>query len=728
MRPLLAFSLLLPLLYSCNHSTGDPAPLNMSKDADYPTLAVTYPETDRRAHVDTYHGEEVTDEYHWLEDDNADDTKAWVTAQNKTTFGYLEQIPFRQAFADRLTELVNYPRVGAPSKVGDRYIWSKNDGLQNQSVYYVREGLDGEEKVLIDPNTLNDEGTTAIGLLGADKTNRYMAYRRSEAGSDWGSIYVRDLETNEDLDDELQWVKFSGAGWYNDGFFYSRYPAPAPGEELKGNNLMHSVYYHKLGTPQSADQLVYEDAGNPTFYHYGGTSEDEEYMFLYAAPGTDGYALYYWKLDGKTVPTGRPTALFPETTQKSSVVHADGNFLWVTTDVDAPNYRLVKIDLDKPGQANWTDVIPEGDNLLASVATGGGYLFANYLEKATDRYYQFDYDGKKIRDIALPGLGSAGGFGGKEDEKKLYYGFTSFTYPYTIFEYDVETGESDQFFAPDLKFDPTDFEEKQVTYTSKDGTPVTMFIVHEKGLELDGNNPTYLYAYGGFNISLTPSFSTFRIPMLENGAVFAMPNLRGGGEYGEEWHQGGMLKNKQNVFDDFIAAGEYLVKENYTNHDKLAIAGGSNGGLLVGATMTQRPDLAAVAFPAVGVMDMLRYHEFTVGKGWIPEYGSSADPEMYPILKAYSPLHNLKPGTEYPSTMVTTADHDDRVVPAHSFKFAAKLQESHAGENPVLIRVAVDAGHGAGKPMSKTIEEQADLWSFFFYETDSPVMYGVEGK
>ena len=718
---------LLPLallLTNCQDKTPtDP----MARTADYPTIPVTYPETKTVDQQDDYHGTTVADEYRWLEDDNAEDTKAWVTAQNEATFGYLENIPFRQQFAKRMEELINYPRIGAPNKVGDYYIWSKNDGLQNQSVYYYKQGENGEEKVFIDPNTLNEEGTTAIGLMGADKQDRYMAYRRSDAGSDWGKIMVRDLATNTDMSDELEWVKFGGAGWYGDGFFYSRYPEPKAGEALKGNNLMHSVYYHKLGTDQEEDVLIYEDADNPTYYHYGGTTEEEDYLVMYAAPGTDGFAMYYWPLRGGKLPSGAPTALFPETTQKSSVVHSEGNNFWVLTDMEAPNYRLVKINLDQPDPANWTTVIPESDNLLASVNTGGGYLFANYLEKATDRYYRMNYDGSGKQAIDLPGLGSAGGFSGEKDEKKLYYGFTSFTYPYTIFEYDVETGESRPFFEPDLKYDPTDFVEKQVTYTSKDGTQVTMFLVHQKGLELDGQNPTYLYGYGGFNISLTPSFSTFRIPMLENGAVFAMPNLRGGGEYGEEWHKGGMLKNKQNVFDDFIAAGEYLITEGYTNPKKLGIAGGSNGGLLVGAAMTQRPDLFAVAFPAVGVMDMLRYHKFTVGKGWIPEYGSSEDAEMFPVLKAYSPLHNLKEGVEYPSTMVTTADHDDRVVPAHSFKYAAKLQQAHAGENPVLIRVAVDAGHGAGKPISKTIEEQADIWSFFFYETNSPVRYGVKG-
>ena len=686
-----------------------------------PPPGVTYPTTAKIEHEDTYGDITIRDDYHWLEDDNAEDTKAWVQAQNRVTRGYLDGLPLREELTDRLTELINYPRLSAPRRAGQYYIYSRNDGLQNQSVYYYKIGEDGAERVFIDPNALNAAGTTSIGLLGADKQNRYLAYNRSEAGSDWGTIYVRDLATNEDLADKIEWVKFSGAGWYGDGFFYSRYPAPAEGEALKGNNLMHSVYYHRIGTPQSEDVLIYEDATNPTYYHYGGTTEDEDYFVMYAAPGTDGYALYYLPLRGDgELPTGEPIALFPDPAQKSSVVHSDDGHFWVLTDVDAPNYRLVKIDLDRPGKEHWEEIIPERENLLQGVNTGGGQLFANYLEKATDRFYRMDYDGSNRRPIELPGLGSAGGFSGKEDEQKLYYVFTSFTYPATIFEYDVATGESKPFFRPELKFNPEDFVEKQVTYRSKDGTEVSMFIVHKRGLELDGSHPTYLYGYGGFNVSLSPSFSTMRIPMLERGGVFAMPNLRGGGEYGEEWHRAGMLRNKQNVFDDFIAAGEYLIREGYTSAERLAVAGGSNGGLLVGAVMTQRPDLFAVAYPAVGVMDMLRYHKFTVGKGWIPEYGSSEDPEMFPVLRAYSPLHNLEDGTRYPATLVTTADHDDRVVPAHSFKFAARLQEAHRGPEPVLIRIATDAGHGAGKPISKIIEEQADIWSFFFANTGGP--------
>jgi prolyl oligopeptidase len=688
----------------------------------YPTIPVSYVPTEKDGTVDDYNGTEVPDPYRWLEDDNAENTKAWVKAQNETTFGYLEQIEFRSAIEERLTKLVDYPRLSAPFRVGEYYFFSKNDGLQNQSVIYYQKGMDAEPEVFIDPNALSADGTTSISLMGASKDNKYMAYSRSEAGSDWRKIYVREIATNTDLEDELEWVKFSGAGWFGNGFFYSRYPAPDAGEELKGNNQYHSVYFHQLGTPQKADKLIYQDRENPNYYHYGGTTEDEDYYIMYAAPGTDGFATYYLPLEaGKSPQPNKITELFGGNKNKSSIVQMEGRDAWVVTDINAPNYRLVKINLDRTDQTDWEEILPEGENLLQSVGSGGGYLFANYLEKATDRYYQMKPDGSARREIELPGLGSAGGFGGEKDDTELFYVFTSFTYPSTIFRYDIESGNSTPFFEPELAFDPSQFVEKQVMYRSKDGTKISMFIVHAKDLELDGNNPTYLYGYGGFNVSLSPSFSAMRMVLLENGGVFAMPNLRGGGEYGEAWHQAGMLKNKQNVFDDFIAAGEYLIAEGYTKPEKLAIAGGSNGGLLVGAAMTQRPELFAAAFPAVGVMDMLRYHKFTVGKGWIPEYGSSEDEEMFPTLLAYSPLHNLKDGVAYPATMVTTADHDDRVVPAHSFKFAARLQEAHNGDAPVLIRIATDAGHGAGKPMAKIIEEQADLWSFFFYHTNGVV-------
>ena len=683
-------------------------------------IPVNYPTTKKVDQIDKYHDTEIKDEYRWLEDDNAEDTKAWVGEQNTVTKGYLDQIPFRKKIRERYEELYNYPKLSSPFKAGAYYFFYKNDGLQNQSVIYYQKGLDGKPEVFIDPNALSEEGTTAISLAGFSNDNKYVVYSRQDAGSDWQKFYVMEVATKKQLSDELEWVKFSGASWKGDGFFYSRYPAPKEGAEFSGDNRNHSVYFHKLGDDQSKDQLVYEDPKNPNTYHYGRVTEDQRFFVLYAAPGTDGYAVYYKDLDKKD---SKFVTLFEGYKNKSSVVHNIGDKMLVQTDIDAPKYRMIELDTKNPDQKNWKEIIPETDNLLRGISKGGGKLFANYLQDATTRIYQYDYNGSNKKEMKLPGLGSAFGFSGKEEDNTLFYTFTSFTYPGTIFRYDVKNGTSEEFYQTELKFNPKDYIEKQIFYTSKDGTKVPMFIVHAKDLKLDGTAPTYLYAYGGFNVSLTPSFSTSRILLLENGGVFAMPNLRGGGEYGEDWHKGGMLQNKQNVFDDFIAAGEYLIGNNYTSKDKLAIAGGSNGGLLVGAAMTQRPDLFAVALPAVGVMDMLRYHKFTVGKGWIPEYGSSDNPEDFKNLLSYSPLHNLKEGTQYPATMITTADHDDRVVPAHSFKFAAKLQETHKGENPVLIRVETNAGHGAGKPTSKIIDEQADIWSFVFYNTNAPVKY-----
>lgn len=687
---------------------------------NYPPMPVSYPTTKTVEQTDDYHGTTITDPYRWLEIDTAADVMEWVKIQNEVTFGYLEKIPFRDAIADRLAELLNYPRYSSPFRAGEYYLFYKNDGLQNQPVIYVQKGLTGTPEVFLDPNQLSESGTSAVSIIGISKDDRYVAYSVANAGSDWSTIHVMEIATKRQLPDRLEWVKFSGAGWKDDGFFYSRYPKPVPGEELSGNNQNHSVYFHRLGTDQSEDRLVYADPDNPSFYHYGGVTEDARYYVMYAAPGTDGFATYYLDLED---PEARMTELFGGYANKSSIVHNLGSKFLVLTDIDAPNYRLIEVDLQRPEPENWREIIPESDILLQTVNTGGGYLLANYLVQATDRYFRLDYDGSNKQPIELPGLGSAGGLGGEEEDETLFYSFTSFTYPSTIFKYEVATGESTPFFTSELEFDPEKYVEKQVTYQSKDGTPVTMFLVHKKGLELDGRRPTYLYGYGGFNVSLTPSFSAARIILLENDGVFAMPNLRGGGEYGEEWHRRGMLENKQNVFDDFIAAAEYLISKGYTSSEKLAIAGGSNGGLLVGAAMTQRPELFAVAFPAVGVLDMLRYHKFTVGKGWIPEYGSSDDPKQFNTLIQYSPLHNIKDDTAYPATLITTADHDDRVVPAHSFKFAARLQTAHSGDKPVLIRIATDAGHGAGKPIAKVIEEQADIWSFFFYNTNAPVQY-----
>jgi prolyl oligopeptidase len=681
-----------------------------------------YPETRKGATVDDYHGTQVKDPYRWLEQDTAQAVAEWVVEQNKVTQNYLSQIPYRDKIKARYADLFNYEKLGSPFKRGPYYFFYKNNGLQNQSVIYVQEGLEGTPEVFIDPNALSAEGTTAINLLGFSPDHRFVAYSQSNAGSDWQTIYVMDIKTKQKLADELKWVKFSGASWDSQGFYYSKYPAPKDGLELSATNDFHSVYYHKLGTPQSEDVLVFDNKDEPKRYHYGGLTEDKKYLIIYASTGTDGYETHYKKV---SAPAGEFTALFRGFDNKSAIVdHQDGRFL-VMTDIGAAKYRLVSVPVSAQGsdESTWTTIIPETKDLLEGVNTGGGQLWASYLKDAKTVIKRFDMDGSNALVVDLPGLGSASGFGGAKDDDHFFYSFSSFTNPPSIFKYDVATNSSEPFFETELKFDPNEYVEKQVFYKSKDGTKVPMFIVHKKGLELDGSNPAYLYGYGGFNVNLTPGFSTSRMILLENGGVFAMPNLRGGGEYGEEWHAGGMLHNKQNVFDDFIAAAEYLIDAGYTQKEKLAIAGGSNGGLLVGACMTQRPDLFAAAFPAVGVMDMLRYHKFTVGWGWVPEYGSSDDPEHFENLLGYSPLHNLKPGVNYPATMITTADHDDRVVPAHSFKFGAQLQEYHKGEEPVLLSISVNAGHGAGKPTEKIIEEQADLWSFFFKNTNSPVIY-----
>src|SRR5690554_1804758 len=690
---------------------------------------IEYPETRKTDVTDDYFGTTVADPYRWLEDDRAEETENWVKAQNETTQKYLERIPYRDQIEQRLTQLFDYPRVSSPRRVGEYYFFYKNSGLQNQSVLYYQKGRDGEPQVFIDPNALSEDGTVSINLLSASPDEKYIAYSRSEGGSDWSEIRIREIATNTELDDRLEWVKFSGSSWVGDGFYYSRYPEPEPGSELSGDNRFHSVYFHKVGTPQSEDKLFYSNENAPNLYHFVGVTEDKKYLTMSAASGTDGFETFIKDLEND----GELTRITHGFANKTSIVdHHDGKLL-ALTDIDAPNYRLVSIDPANFGSENWVDVIPESDRTLVNVSTAGGYLFAHYLADATSQVDQYEYDGTLVRSVEFPGPGSVGGFSGKKDDSTVFYTYYSFTYPPTIFEYDPETGESEVFNKVELNFNPEDYVARQEWYKSKDGTEVPMFVVHKKDLKKDGNNPTMLYGYGGFNISITPSFSTSNIVFLENGGVYAVANLRGGGEFGEEWHRAGMLDKKQNVFDDFIAAAEYLIDEGYTSPEKLAVKGRSNGGLLVGAVMTQRPDLFAVALPGVGVLDMLRYQKFTVGKGWVPEYGSADSSKTeFEYLYAYSPLHNLREGVTYPSTFVTTGDHDDRVVPAHSFKFAATLQELHGGNNPVLIRIETDGGHGAGKPIAKIIAEQADEWAFAMWELGMRELPGTpaptEGK
>ena len=672
-----------------------------------------YPETKIADQADDYFGTKVSDPYRWLENDTSAETAEWVKEENAVTFAYLKQIPCRTSIRARLDELLNYPRESAPNRAGNYYFFTRNTGLQNQDVIYVKEGLNGEESVFIDPNQFAEDGTVTFNIVSFSKDNRYVAVSKSEAGSDWRQLIVYDIATRAATGDTLRWIKFSGASWYGQGFYYSRYPEPLKGSDYSASNTFHTVCYHQLGDSQENDEIVYRDEAHPNRYHWADMTEDDAYLVLYIAEGTDGFECHYKK-------PGSAEAFHPLFTgfaNKSSVVdHLNGKF-YVRTNIDAPNYRLMSVDPESPEPDHWTDLIPEKKHLLQSVSSAGGQLFVNYLENAHSRIYRYDISGKETGEIPMPAEGSVYGFGGRPDDSLLFYTFSSFTFPGSIYSYNVRKGESELYYQAQLSFNPNDYESKQVFYPSSDGTEISMFIVYKKGTEMDGNNPCLLYGYGGFNINLTPGFSSARLPWLENGGIFAMPNLRGGGEYGEEWHKAGMLLKKQNVFNDFIAAAEYLIREKYTSSDKLVISGRSNGGLLVGAVMTQRPDLMKVALPGVGVMDMLRYHQFTVGHGWVPEYGSSEEEEHFRNLLTYSPLHNLKEGVRYPATLVYTGDHDDRVVPAHSFKFAATLQKNQAGELPVLIRIETQAGHGAGKPMSKMLDEEADKLAFSFYHT-----------
>ena len=686
-----------------------------------PSQSFVYPSSRKADQVDDYHGTKVADPYRWLEDPDSEETKAWVEAQNQITFSYLGEIPVREQIKQRLTQLWNYEKYGSPFKEGDRYFYFKNDGLQNQSVLYTLTSLDAEPTVLLDPNTLSEDGTIALSGLSITEDGKLMAYGLSTSGSDWIEWKVRDVETGNDLSDHLKWVKFSGTSWTHDGegFFYSRYDEPNEATKLEDINYYQKLYYHKLGTPQSADILIYHRPDQKEWMFGAGVTEDGRYLIISIDRGTDPKNLVLYK-DLQT-PDSPVVELISEFEANYSFIDNDGSVFWFRTDLDAPRGRVIAIDSNKPTRDNWHEIIPQADETLEGVGLLNNQFVADYLKDARSSIKIFNLDGSFIREVELPGIGSAGGFGGKRYDTETFYTFTSFTTPGTIYRYNMVSGESTLFRKPNVAFNPDEYETKQVFYSSKDGTQVPMFITHKKGLHLDGNNPTLLYGYGGFNVSLTPSFSVSRLVWMEMGGVYALPNLRGGGEYGEEWHQAGTKLNKQNVFDDFIAAAEWLINNKYTQPAKLAINGGSNGGLLVGACMTQRPDLFGAALPAVGVMDMLRFHKFTIGWAWCSDYGSPENLDEFKALYAYSPLHNLKPGTPYPATMITTADHDDRVVPAHSFKFAAALQEAHTGEKPVLIRIETKAGHGAGKPTTKIIEELADEWAFLVRSLDIPL-------
>ncbi|MFN3528745.1 MAG: prolyl oligopeptidase family serine peptidase [Bacteroidia bacterium] len=681
---------------------------------------LVYPETRKVDQIDEYFGTLVNDPYRWLEDDMSDETKAWVAAQNEVSFGYLDKIPFRNSIKDRLELLWNYEKFSAPFKEGRYTYFYKNDGLQNQAVLYRQLGS-AEAEVFLDPNAFSEGGTTSLAGISFTKDGSLCAYQISEGGSDWRKVIVMDTESKQIVEDTLMDVKFSGISWRgNEGFYYSSYDKPKEGSQLSGKTQYHKLYFHKLGSQQAEDVLVFGGDQQPRRYIAGYLTEDERFIVITAANATYGRELY---LQDLSKPNNKIETLVSGFENEHSIIHHENGLLYILTNLDAPNRKIVTAPANKATPEHWKTLIAETENPL-SAATAGAYIFCNYLKDAVSMVQQYDLNGQLVREITLPGLGSASGFGGKRSDTEIYYNFTSYVYPPTTFKLDLGSGESELYKQSGVQFDPSQYESRQVFYTSKDGTRVPMIITHKKGLEFNGKNPTLLYGYGGFNVNLTPSFSTSNIVLMENGGVYAVANLRGGGEYGDAWHEAGTQMQKQNVFDDFIAAAEYLIAENYTSSDYLAIAGGSNGGLLVAACMTQRPELFKVCFPAVGVLDMLRYHKFTAGAGWAYDYGTADDsPEMFAYLLAYSPVHNVKAGTSYPATMVTTADHDDRVVPAHSFKFAAALQEGHAGKAPVIIRIDTKAGHGAGKPTSMIIAEQADKWAFMFHNMGLKITY-----
>ena len=697
----LIFPIMLFAFFACNQ------PKEKSE------MKFNYPLSVKDSTVDNYFGVKVADPYRWLENDTSKKTAQWVEAQNELTFDYLSKIPYREKIKERLTQIWDYPKITAPFKRGGHVFYFKNDGLQNQSVLYIKENVDSnEEKVLLDPNKLSEDGTIALSNLGISKDGKYLAYGIARGGSDWNEIYVLEIKTGETLSDHIEWVKFSGISWYKDGFYYGSYDKPSEGKELSNINEYHKVYYHTVGTSQADDKLIYQNLDYPKRNYGVDVSEDEKILVMSETETTHGNALYYKDLSKKDNEFIKIADGFEF--EFNVIEHIDGTIL-VMTNYNAPKYKLVSINLENLSMENWKDVIPEKENVLESCQIIGGKIIARYMKDAYSLAEMYKLDGEFVAKVQLPGIGTVSGFNGRKDENIAYYSFSSYTTPGIIYKFDVEKNTSEIYLEPKIDFDPSPYETKQIFYESKDGTKIPMFVTHKKGLKLDGNNPTLLYGYGGFNISLTPGFSITRVIWLENGGVVAVANLRGGGEYGEEWHEAGTKLKKQNVFDDFIAAAEYLIKNNYTSSKKLTIQGGSNGGLLIGACVNQRPELFAVGLPAVGVMDMLRFHKFTIGWAWVGDYGSSDSEEEFHYLYKYSPLHNIRENVEYPAILVTSADHDDRVVPAHSFKYIATLQEKYHGKNPVMIRIGVKAGHGGGKPTSKIIEEYADLWSFAFY-------------
>ncbi|SFC90328.1 prolyl oligopeptidase family serine peptidase [Pseudoalteromonas denitrificans] len=699
-------------LSGCGNTVSQNHELNTQKEASTQANAIQYPKTKKGKVVDTYFDTQVADPYRWLENDMSAETASWVKAQNKLTFDYLSQIPYRDKLKASLKKLMDYEKVGAPFKEGDYTYFYKNDGLQNQYVVYRQKGK-GKVEVFLDPNTFSEDGTTSLAGLSFSKDGSLAAYQISEGGSDWRKVIILDVKTKKQIEETLVDVKFSGISWLgNEGFYYSSYDKPK-GSELSAKTDQHKLYFHKLGTPQKDDVLAFGGVDSEKHRYVDGTvTEDNNYLLVSASVSTSGNKLFIKDLNKKDSPL---VSILDHTDSDTYILDNDGSKLYLVTNLNTPNKKVITVDASKPTPENWVDLIPETENVL-SVSTGGGYIFAKYMVDAISKVKQLDKNGKLIREIELPGVGTARGFKGKTDDETLYYSFTNYKTPGTTFALDVTKGESDIYRKSSAKFDSSLYESNQVFYTSKDGTKIPMIITHKKGIKLDGSNPTILYAYGGFNVSLTPRFSPTRAAWMEQGGIYAVANLRGGGEYGKKWHKAGTQLQKQNVFDDFIAAAEFLIDEKYTSTSKLAVNGGSNGGLLVGAVMTQRPELFSVALPAVGVLDMLRYHTFTSGAGWAYDYGTAdQSKEMFNYLKAYSPVHNVKEGVKYPATMVTTGDHDDRVVPAHSFKFAAQLQAKQAGNNPTLIRIETNAGHGAGTPTSKIIEQYADIYGFTLY-------------